>query len=45
MGFRLLFIIIMLNFNLGYSNIIYDKNGISITEIEDKLLNLYKNNY
>ena len=46
MGFRLLFIIIMLNFNLGYSNIIYDKNGISITEIEiTSYLNLYKNNY
>ena len=36
----------MLNFNLGYSNIIYDKNGISITEIEiTSYLNLYKNNY
>ena len=46
MVIRLLFIIIMLNFSLGYSNVIYDKNGISITEIEiTSYLNLYKNNY
>ncbi len=46
MGFRLVFIVIMFNYNIGYSNIIYDKNGISITEIEiTSYLNLYKNNY
>ena len=46
MVIRLLFLIIMLNFSLGYSNVIYDKNGISITEFEiTSYLNLYKNNY
>ena len=46
MVFKLLLVIILLKFNLAYSNIIYEKNGISITDIEiNKYIQLYKNSY
>ena len=41
-----LIIILMLFFELSYSNIIYDKNGNSVTELElDTYLELYKNSF
>ena len=46
MAFRLLLILIIIFSNVGYSNIIYDKNNISITEIEiNNYKKLYENNF
>ena len=46
MGFRFLLIIFLLSINLAYSNIVYDKNGISISEIEiETFKNLYQEFY
>ena len=46
MVFRTILFIFLLTIKIGYSNIIYDKNNILITEIEmSNYLNLYKNNY
>ena len=45
MVFRLVFIIFIFISNISYSNIIYDKNGISITNNElENYLNIYENN-
>jgi len=45
MGFRLIFLIFIFISNIAYSNIIYDKNGISITDYEvEKYINIYENN-
>ena len=42
----ILILIIIFNIKTGLSNIIYDKNGISITDIEiNNYINLYKTNY
>lgn len=44
--FRLLFLIIFLNTNIIHSKIIYDKNDITISEIEfNYYLKFYNNNY
>lgn len=44
MVYRLVFLIFIFISNISYSNIIYDKNGISITNNElDNYLNLYEN--
>ena len=46
MVIKLIFIFITINFNLAFSNIIYDKNKIVISEIElGEYLKLYKDNY
>ena len=46
MIFRTLLFIFILTIKIGYSNIIYDKNNILITDIEMKnYLNLYENNF
>ena len=46
MVFRALLFIFLLTIKIGYSNIIYDKNNILITDIEMKnYLNLYENNF
>ena len=45
MAYKLLFIIFIFIANISYSNIIYDKNGIVITDIEIKnYISLYENN-
>jgi len=45
MVFRLVFLIFIFISNISYSNIIYDKNGISITNNDlENYLNLYENN-
>ena len=45
MVYKLVFLIFIFISNISYSNIIYDKNGISITNNElDNYLNLYENN-
>jgi len=45
MVYRLVFLIFILISNISYSNIIYDKNGISITNNDlENYLNLYENN-
>ena len=45
MAYRLSFFIFIFIANISYSNIIYDKNGIVITEIEIKnYISLYENN-
>jgi len=45
MAYRLLFLIFIFIANIGYSNIIYDKNGIVITDIEiENYIGLYQNN-
>ena len=45
MVIRLVFLVFILISNISYSNIIYDKNGISITNIEiENYLNIYENN-
>ena len=45
MAYRLLFFIFIFTANISYSNIIYDKNGIVITDIEIKnYISLYENN-
>jgi len=46
MVFRLLILIFLLSMKIGYANIIYDKNEITITKIEmDNYKNLYKTNF
>ena len=46
MVFRLLFLLIFFNISTSYPNIIYDKNKITITEIEiNKYIDFYKTNY
>ena len=46
MVFKLLIILITINLNHAYSNIIYDKNEIIVSEIElSEYLELYKDNY
>ena len=46
MVFRFLLILFIINLNTGYTNIIYDKKDISITEIEiNDYLKIYKNNF
>ena len=46
MVFRTLLFIFLLTIKIGYSNIIYDKNNILITDIEMKnYLSLYENNF
>ena len=46
MIFRLLVFIFFISIKYGYSNIIYDKNDIFITEIEvNRYMGLYKNNF
>ena len=46
MVYRLLLIFLILTIKTSYSNIIYDKNNILITDIEvNGYLNLYKNNF
>ena len=46
MGFKFLLLAFLLSINLAYSNIIYDKNGISISEIEiETFKNLYQEFY
>ena len=46
MVFRALLFVFLLTIKIGYSNIIYDKNNILITDIEMKnYLNLYENNF
>ena len=45
MAYKLLIFIFIFITNISYSNIIYDKNGIVITNIEfEKYINLYKDN-
>ena len=45
MVYKLVFLIFIFISNIGYSNIIYDKNGISITNNDlENYLNLYENN-
>ena len=45
MAYRLLFFIFIFIANISYSNIIYDKNGIVITDIEiENYISLYENN-
>ena len=46
MVIRLLVFIFLVSINVSYSNIIYDKNEITISSIElNKYIDLYKNNY
>ena len=46
MVYKLLILIFFLGINIGYTNIIYDKNEIIITEIElNNYKELYKNNF
>ena len=46
MVFRLLLFVFLFTIKIGYTNIVYDKNDILITDIEIKnYLNLYKNNF
>ena len=46
MVFRLLVLLIFFNISTSYPNIIYDKNKITITEIEiNKYIDFYKTNY
>ena len=46
MVFKFFIILITINFSLAYSNIIYDKNEIIVSEIElNEYLKLYKDNY
>jgi len=46
MVYRLLILIFLLGIKIGYTNVIYDKNGIIITEIElNNYKELYKNNF
>lgn len=46
MVYKILTLILISVFNFSYSNIIYDKNNISITEIEvEGFIKLYKNSY
>ena len=46
MGFKFLLLAFLLSINLAYSNIIYYKNGISISEIEiETFKNLYQEFY
>ena len=46
MVFKLFLLIFFLSIEIGYTNIIYDKNDNVITEIEmNNYKNLYKNNY
>lgn len=46
MGFKFLLMAFLLSINLAYSNIIYDKNGILISEIEiETFKNLYQEFY
>ena len=46
MVYRLLLFVLIFAIKTAYSNIIYDKNNILITEIEmNSYLNLYKNNF
>ena len=45
MAYKLLFFIFIFITNISYSNIIYDKNGIVISDIEiENYINLYENN-
>jgi hypothetical protein len=45
MVIKLIFLIFIFISNISYSNIIYDKNGISITNNEvEKYINIYENN-
>jgi hypothetical protein len=45
MVYKLLFFIFIFITNISYSNIIYDKNGIVISEIEiENYISLYENN-
>jgi hypothetical protein len=46
MVFKYLFLLLFFSFKLAYSNIIYDKNEISINKIElEEYINLYEDNY
>ena len=46
MAFKLFLLTFMLNLNLAFSNIVYDKDDIIINELElNSYLELYKNNY
>ena len=46
MVYRLLLFMLIFSIKTAYSNIIYDKNNILITDIEmNKYLNFYKNNF
>ena len=46
MVYRLLIFLIFFNINFSYANIIYDKNEITITELEiDKYIDFYEANY
>ena len=46
MVYKLLILIFLLGLKIGYSNVIYDKNEIIITEIElNNYKELYKNNF
>ena len=46
MVYRLLILIFLLSIKIGYTNVIYDKNEIIITEIElNNYKELYKNNF
>lgn len=46
MVYKLIILIFFLNLKIAYSSIVYDKNNISITEIElNSYLDLYQNNF
>lgn len=46
MVYKLIILIFFLNIKIAYSSIVYDKNDISITEIElNSYLDLYQNNF
>ena len=46
MVFKIIFITLLSLSNIGYSNIIYDKNNISVNQIEvNNYIELYENNY
>jgi len=46
MVYKLIILIFFLNLKIAYSSIVYDKNDISITEIElNSYLDLYQNNF
>ena len=46
MVIRLFIFIFLVNINISHSNIIYDKNEITISSIElNKYIDLYKSNY
>ena len=45
MVYKLIFFLFIFTTNISYSNILYDKNGITITEFEiENYLNIYENN-